>query len=424
MPTQPSIPRRCFCGFLIALFAALLFLPLFQQIIGIPKDQVLLGFQNATDEFPAWSLKSWQKGQFAMETDSWIREHAGLRATLVKVNRQIRYSLFHKMTPAPLPNHALVVGKGDMLHENLYLQEAIHPPRMTPEKMEAFGERLALLQKLLKEQGMAFLVIAAPSKARLFPETLPAWARNHIREEGHDYQMFIRTLKQNQVPHLDTMELFTRLNDDHPELMGTHSAHWSFYGAWVAWQNAIPLINQQQMMPEIPVPKTDEIVWEPAMDMDTEMRGQLNLFFGHHTNAVPGAYPVASDLPPGIEPPVNALIVGDSYGFGLMDALSRSRVCDTVQYWFYMNSFYECPAGSYESRDHRILSCNDKLGHFRSNDKNGLRFMADKNVVILIMTAFNIDKMTWGFDRMINRLYGDPDDNLPLGSDIPMNPEN
>jgi len=424
MKTKPSIPRRCFCGGLIALFAALLFLPLFQQCTGIPQDQVLLGFRNATGEFPAWSLKRWQNGSFAMETDSWIREHAGLRATLVKVNRQLRYSLFGKMTPAPLPNHSLVIGKGDMLHENLYLQEAINPPRMTPEKMEAFGERLALLQRLLKEQGMAFLVIAAPNKARLFPETLPAWARKHIRKDNHDYENFMEVLEKNQVAHLDTMELFARLQAEHPELMGTHSAHWSFYGAWVTWQNAIPLINSQQMLPTIPVPETDEIVWEPAIDMDTELRGQLNLFTSRHTNAVPAAYPVASDLPPEMEPPVNALIVGDSYGFGLMDALSRSRVCNTVQYWFYMSSLYECPGGSFESRDHRILSCNEKLGHFRSNDKNGKRFMADKNVVILIMTGFNIDKMTWGFDRMINRLYGDPDDNLPLDSEVSVNPEN
>jgi len=424
MQTTPSIPRRCFCGLLIALFAALLFLPLFQQITGIPKDQNLIGFRNRTGDAPAWTLKRWQDGAFAMETHTWLREHAGLRGTLVKVNRQLRYSLFAKMAPAPLHNHALVIGRGNMLHENLYLQEAIHPPRMTPEKIDAFGERLARLQGLLREQGMAFLVIAAPSKARLYPDTLPAWARDHIQKDGHDYQTFIHALEKYQIPHLDTMELFARLRSERPGLMAPHSAHWSFYGAWIAWLHAIPLINQQELLPEIPVPETVEVVWEPAMDMDAEMRAQLNLFFGSHTNAIPAAYPVAADLPPGTEPQVKALIVGDSYGFGLMDALSRSRVCKTVQYWFYMKSFYECPEGSYESRDHRILSCNEKRGHFRSNDENGLRFMADKNVVILIMTGFNIDKMTWGFDRMINRLYGDPNDNLPLTAGVPLSHEN
>lgn len=114
---------------------------------------------------------------------------------------------------------------------------------------------------------------------------------------------------------------------------------------------------------------------------------------------------------------MNALIVGDSYGYGLMDALARSRLCQTLQYWHNMNTFYDCEEGSYESREHRILPCHDRLGNFQSNDENGKRFLAGKNVVIMIMTGFNIDNMSWGFDRLINRLYGDPNDNL--SSSIP-----
>ncbi len=414
MPAKPSIPRRCFCGILVALFAALLFLPLFQQITGIPKDQDLIGFRNATDAFPSWTLKRWQNGSFAMETDAWIREHAGLRGTLVKVNRQLRYSLLAKMTSGPLPTHSLVIGEGNILHENTYLQESIEPSRMTPEKMEAFGERLARLQGLLQDQGMAFLVVVAPNKARLQSDTLPRWAQSRMQEDNHDHQDFVDILKQHQVSTLDTMDLFTRLDPELPGLMAPHSAHWSFHGAWVAWQHAIPLLNLQQILPEITVPQTAELIWEPAIDMDTELREQLNLFAGPHEKASAAAYPVAADLPPGQLPQLNALIVGDSYGYGLLDALTRSRLCKTVQYWHNMNTVYECPAGTYESRDYRILPCNDRLGYFQSNDENGQRFMADKNIVILIMTGFNIDQAGWGFDRMINRLYGDPNDNLIL----------
>ena len=49
MPTNPSIPRRYFCGVLIALFAALLFLPINQPV----PDQPLIATLTSQGDAPA-----------------------------------------------------------------------------------------------------------------------------------------------------------------------------------------------------------------------------------------------------------------------------------------------------------------------------------------------------------------------------------
>jgi len=420
----PSIPRRCFCGTLIALFGLLLFLPLSQPFTGIPRDTTLMGFRKRTGDFPAWTLRRWQSGTFAAETDAWIREHAGLRGFFVKLNRQLRYSLFGQIAAAPLRSRSLVIGRENFLHENIYLTEALRPPVISPEKIEAFAASLSRLQGLLREQGMAFLVIAAPNKVRLYPDTLPRWAKGQIREDNHDHKAFVEALLRHEVPVLDTMALFRELRTEFPDLVAPHGSHWSFHGAWIALQHAIPLINREQILPPLPVPETEELIWDSPQDMDTELRAQLNLFFGRHTHAIPAAYPVAAAPPRENEQQLDTLIVGDSYGFGLMDALARSHLCRKIDYWFYMGKIYELEPGILDSHSERVLSHGQELGLFRSNDRNGRRFLADKNLVILVLTAFNIDKYSWGFDRMINRLYGDPDDNPPLTPGLPLHPDN
>ena len=254
MPVPPSILRRFICALLIALFAALLAFPLFQQLTGHPADQELLGFRPRSDELPNWTARRWLDGDFAVETDGWIRDHIGLRGWMVKINRQLRYSLFGQVEPAPLRKRALIIGKNGILHENIYLTEALREPVIPPERIDTFVVGLAQVKELLAQQGAAFLVVAAPNKARLYPETLPGWAPPLIRTPS-DHEAFVESLKRHDVPVLDTMELFRELQDEHPDLVAPHGTHWSFHGAWVALQHAIPLINEQRLLPELPVPE-------------------------------------------------------------------------------------------------------------------------------------------------------------------------
>jgi hypothetical protein len=152
------------------------------------------------------------------------------------------------------------------------------------------------------------------------------------------------------------------------------------------------------------------LIYDKPSAMNDELRAQLNLYAAAHAKAVPSAYPVAAPLPPGTDPMLDVLVVGDSFGFTLVDALARSRLCNSIHYWFYMKSAKVASRPAYDSREFRGIPHIASLGNFTANDANGRRMLEGKNLVILAITTFNIDKYTWGFDRLINRLYGDPDD--------------
>lgn len=421
MTTPASIPRRIFCGLLIAVFAAVLLLPLFSQITKIPPDRRLGGFRYRIREFPAWTLRSWLSGQFASTVDAWTGEHIGLRGWQVILNRQLRYWLFGQVEAAPLRKRAMVIGTPPMLYENILLVDALRQAQIPSDQMEDYADRLARMQAQLREQGMAFAVVVAPNKALIYTNSLPAWARPYIHDGHTDFKPFVDALRRRDVPCLDTMTLFRELTPEHPDLVPPHAIHWGHHGAWIALQQLIPLINRQDLLPPIPVPETEDLIMDKPSSMNDELRGQLNLLSGPHMAPIPSAYPVAAPLPPGVEPMLDVLIVGDSFGFTFMDALARSRLCRVIHYWFYMKSLKQAVPAAFDSREIRGLPHFAGLGVQRPTDENGTRILEGKNVVFLVVTTFNIDKFSWGFDRLVNRLYGDSDEELPPVEDPDVN---
>ena len=413
MTTTPSIPRRCFQGFLVVLAAALFLVPYFQHAAHWPADKQLSGFTPRTGAFPALTPQTWLDGSFAKTVDLWASEHVGSRGWLVALNRQIRYSCFGQVEPAPLRKRALVIGKAPVLYENILLIDALRPPQITPEKMEYFVGRLARTQELLKQHGKAFVVILAPNKAIAYPETLPAWARARVSDNHSDYRAFVEALRKHGVPLLDTMALFRELRPQYPDLIPPHAMHWGHQGAWIAWQHAIPLVNQQGLLPELPVPETAGIVMDKPSSMNRELRDQLNLFFSKHGDSIPSAYPVVDPLPAGVEPTLSALVVGDSFGFTLVDAMARSRLCNSIYFWFYLLRGKEAVPSAFDSRELRALPTPAGIGLTARSAENGRRMLEGKNLVVFVITTFNIDKFSWGFDRLIEQLYGNPDEAGP-----------
>ena len=411
MSFSPAILHRAVCGIFIAIFAALLCFPLFQQLTRIPQEKDLSGIPMRTTTFPELTRSSWLDGTFSATADAWIREHIGLRGWLVYLDRQIRYSLFGQIEAAPLRKRALVIGEAPILFENILVADALRPPQIPADQMEAFAVRLARMQELLKEKGMAFLVILAPNKALVYSESLPPWACKHVSDANSDYLPFLAALRRHDIPCLDTLALFRELRPQYPDLIPPHGVHWSHTGAWIAWQRAIPLINRQGVLPEIPVPVTEKLVQDQATSMNDELRAQLNLFFSRHGDPVPSTYPVAAPLPPGTEPMLDVLLVGDSFGLTLLDALARSNLCRSLQLWFYMLRIRDVSPPFFDSHQRLFLRHVRNIELGPDADENGARLLAGKNLVIFVITTFNIDKFSWGFDQLVNRLYGDAANN-------------
>lgn len=408
MQLNPNYLRRCVRGFLVACFAVLMLFPVFQQFTGFPRDRRLGGFRYRVREFPRWTPGSWLRGEFTDVIDTWAGERFGMRGWLVSCERQLRYSVFGQVEASPRAKRALVMGTPPVLYENILLVDALRPPQIAPDIMETFVGRLSRVQAVLNENGMAFLVVLAPNKAMVYPDALPEWARDRVFRPDGDAASFIAALQRHDVPYLDTMSLFRDLSPRDPALIPAHGLHWGHEGAWIALQHTIPMVNAQGVLPEIPVPATARVIMDKPSSMNDELRGQLNLFRSPYSDPVPCAYPVAVPLPTGTAPMLDVLIVGDSFAFTFMDALSRSRLCNSIHLWFYMRSVKEATP-SFDSSERRGIPRIGGTGMGSGSLDNMRIMLEDKNLVLFLVTTFNIDKYAWGFDRLAFQLYGTPD---------------
>ena len=64
---------------------------------------------------------------------------------------------------------------------------------------------------------------------------------------------------------------------------------------------------------------------------------------------------------------------------------------------------------AFDSRASRSLPGIAGLGVMPRSIENGRRMLEGKNLVVFVITTFNIDKFSWGFDRLVEQLYGNPD---------------
>ena len=124
-----------------------------------------------------------------------------------------------------------------------------------------------------------------------------------------------------------------------------------------------------------------------------------------------------------MEPTLSALVVGDSFGFTLVDAMARSRLCNSIYFWFYLLRGKEAVPSAFDSRELRALPTPAGIGLTARSAENGRRMLEGKNLVVFVITTFNIDKFSWGFDLLVNRLYGNPDEDAHLAREIEVNLE-
>lgn len=389
---------------LIAGFLLLLLTPHLVKATRLVPERQLVGIRIGEEKRPSLTFRDWFSTRYAGQMDRWLRSETGLHAHFIMLNRQIRFQLFGQVTPAPMEKTSVIAGTPPWLHENLYLLEALRRPVIAPDRLDAYVASLADIQARLRRHGKAFVVVLAPQKALLHNGHLPRWARPHVADEHADFPAYLRALRRHGVHHVDSMALFRAMKTNHPHLVPPHGAHWSYHGAWITWLNTLTNVNAQQVIAPVEIPRTDTLRLLPPAGMDDELRGQLNLYHSIYAAPVPARYPVPAALTNTPAPPLHAMVVGDSFGFGLVDAMARAPLCASIRYLYYMRNIYEATPPHFDPSQSPIYSRLRNLGFKKDYAVPDAELMRDVNLVVLVCTSFNIDKFGWGFDRMVKAL--------------------
>jgi SGNH hydrolase-like domain, acetyltransferase AlgX len=373
------------------LFILILFLPTLQHSLNILPSTTLVG--KETDPPRAnWSSADWLDGSFQEQYSKRRDTRLGLRDYLIKTYNQLHYSLFHRITSTTGTD--VVIGKGNWLYEKVYIAKHNTASKDDGSLVEARVQRLRNLQDQLEGLGITFVFVIAPSKAELYSEYIPDRLMKDQLAPGvtTDYQQTRASLERNGVHFVDCHTLFQEEKRDKDyQLFGPSGVHWNKYGAYLAWKNLAPLVNNQLKVP-LQIPTLDRIESRPSEPVEADLGGILNLWDSDFTSPVTD-YPVFAVQSTEITEKPSLLIIGDSFLFTLVDIVKRANLATDVDAWYYFRRHFK-----YRAKEGQMMDLSTAID--TPLDKKAIDWqnqLFGKDLVILVATECGLPELGFGF---------------------------
>ncbi len=370
------------------LFSLCLALPLFQMATGVPPDYTLQGVETTVVR-PAVTLDGWWSGTLQAEFDTWLNQRIGLRGFLVRTANQFNYTLFGEL-PVRRGTQVLM-GREGFLFEKVYVDAYNQSGPRAEAELREVSAATRRLQDRLARDGIAFLLVIAPSKAEIYSEHLPPAAdvAGRPARQSH-YQKLVPFLRDDGVHLVDAHDLFRQWKQapGAPLLFGKGGTHWNEYGAARIVEQILDRLRilTGKDLPAVRV--TGAVTNRTIVGSDNDLAELLNLWSGRPL-AGPQIHPVA-EVHAGTCLP-DLLFIGDSFVFTLtnfMDRLGLYRKRDT---YYYYNRHYFYPEAPNLPLDKRQL---DLLEQVRGRD-----------AIVIEVGEYWLPRIGFGFVRDLLRAY-------------------
>lgn len=304
--------------------------------------------------------------------ESMAKQNVGLCNYGVRFYNELNYRLFH-YSSAP----KLVLGKDDCFYENLYLDEYMGKDFLGEECIRDRVLFFKHLQDSLHSQGTELLLVFEPGKARFQPENLP---KGCVKGHHTNFDRFLYYCEKYNVRMLDLNSHFCSIKGQakHP-LYSKHGIHWSTYGLWTAADTLGKFIEDQCRV-QLPTFKhIGDSISDQNKDLDFDLEPPMNLYskLKHEKLCFPVMQPeeFSGDK-------LKALIIADSYTWGLWDRGILTHWFAEPEFWYYYNTVYPNiwePDVVYADKKH----LSEKV--------------SDKDVILLMITDANLRDFGWGF---------------------------
>lgn len=394
-------------------FGLFLALPLFQMATGVPADYALAGVETAAAP-PAGSLAAWWNGTLQADFDAWIGRRIGLRGMLVRTAHQINYGLFGELPRGG--GTPVVRGRDGYLYEQAYVDAYRKKGKRSADELRAKSAGVRRLQDRLAADGIAFLLVIAPSKAEIYPEFLPPEADVAGRSQRRsNYDSLIGYLRRDGVNLVDAHALFREWKSEPgtPALFTKGGTHWNQYGA-ARVVEAIAARLRELTGKDLPALRVvGAVTNRTIVDADNDLGELVNLWRGEAL-AGPQVHPViekqaGSDLP-------DVLFVGDSFVFTLTNLMDRERLYRRRDTFYYFKRRLAHPAAVDAPLDKSQL---DLLQEVRGRD-----------AVVIEVGEYWLPKIGFGFATELLKAYDAWDaaaagakPKIPSGNVVAANPD-
>jgi SGNH hydrolase-like domain, acetyltransferase AlgX len=370
------------------LFVGALLLPLFQMGSRLPIDYPLMGVET-TSVPPTVSPRAWWDGTLQSEFETWLNQRIGFRGLLVRTANQINYTLFRE-----LPQRSgtqVLLGQDGFLYEKVYIdsynQEGVRPE----DELRHVSMSTRRLQDRLAQDGIAFLLVIAPSKAEIYPEFLPDSADVEGRPGRRtNYENMIGILNEDGVNLVDAHDLFLQWKEEPgtPLLYTKGGTHWNQYGA----ARIISRMTEKLkvlMGKDVPTMQVvGAVTNRTIVDSDNDLAELVNLWSGRQL-AGPQIHPVM-ETTPGTHLP-DLLVVGDSFVFTLTNQMDSEELYRKRDTYYYYNRHYFYPVLPNLPLDKRHLDL--------------LKELQGRDAVVVEVGEYWLPRIGFGFVKDLLRAY-------------------
>ncbi len=309
----------------------LLLLPMLQRWLQWVDEKPLDGAFVETPR-PVVTLKTLFNETAQDSLMTYCTEQSGFRKTLIRLNNQLLYSAFGKVSAI-----GPVKGKnGQTFIEESYIISYTGETFIGEEKINTTVQQVKLIQEMLRAKGVTLLPVFALGKASYYPELIPdryiakSWGTNN-------YQVYLNALNEQQVEMIDFNRYFCDRKDqfEHP-LYCDLSAHWTVYAASLAIDSLVRYmesVNHQTQAHAI----IDSFDTDGLMNQDDDLYRMMNILLPLPHNTVDNPHFSFSE---GYKPKV--LAIADSYWWTVWAwnvALPENLFSDGG-FWFYNKTIY------------------------------------------------------------------------------------
>jgi len=267
------------------------------------------------------------------EASKFDRSFAG-REALLRCSNEMWFRVFHDVA-----NRAskVVIGKNDVLFEREYIEEYF-VRRTTKVGLQPWVKDAKRLQELCHSRGMAFAIVIAPSKASIYPEDMPPRWLPSFDARPRSRALLTELLHENSIAYVDAGELVLRekLKGPAAPLFSKGGTHWNRRAA-LAVANGVQaeLSAQGKIATSIEVAScfvTDEPETDDEEDLVRLMNGVWKWRYPCERISVqPSNAPNAEHL--------TMAIIGDSFGWPLLELLHESHQYSDIGFYFYYTQF-------------------------------------------------------------------------------------
>lgn len=342
----------------------LLFLPMLQWWLHFADEKPLDGAFVETPK-PVVTLKTLYEETAQDSLTTWFTEQCGFRRTMIRLNNQLLYSAFGKISAiGPVKSK-----NGKTFIEESYIISYTGETFIGEERIRQTSRQLKLIQDMLRTKGVTLLPVFTVGKASYYPELIPDKYLSRSRGTNN-YQVYLKALQEQGVEMIDFNRYFCDRKDqfEHP-LYCDLSAHWTVYAASVAMDSLVRYMESKngQQQAHAYIESFDQ---DGLMNQDDDLYRMMNLLLPLPHNTIDNPH---FGFTEGYKPKV--LAISDSYWWTVWawNVALPENLFSNSGFWFYNKTVYPERDGQnvdaldykkeIESQEFVLLVCTEATNH-------------------------------------------------------------